>query len=453
MPNKPVSDISDTFCPLPFNHIYIKPSNTASICCGFDSSRVPLKDISTYSTLKDHLETDLLKVIQQKMLKGERVQGCGTCYHAEEHGYKSMRQKEIEDWMPRVDQQNSPFTQVATEDKKLQFIEITFGNYCILACRTCGSDLSHSWVDDTIKLQQAGKYEFTHKAISRIDIKRDWSDADFEEIELIKITGGEPMLHPDFYKFLENMDEDKVECFIFTNASFVPKKKLLNALLKFKKIQVFLSIDAINEQQEYVRHNSTWKTTEESAKTWLQWMKDNSDKAVVSWGPTWSILNAPYFREICQWWLTLKNEILQTDRLCAQSWQVESNFLFYPTYYQMALSPDSATYVAEAEAYLVELQDSKLHGKMNIINMVKGYIQCYENSADMTPEFKKKFLDKLVDITTTLDGYRNQSIEESLPLVYNSLKRYFNKDNARAVTDKPRGLVTRYNNGSNTRND
>ena len=68
-------------------------------------------------------------------------------------------------------------------------------------------------------------------------------------------------------------------------------------------------------------------------------------------------------------------------------------------------------------------------------------------------EFKKKFLDKLVDITTTLDGYRNQSIEESLPLVYNSLKRYFNKDNARAVTDKPRGLVTRYNNGSNTRND
>jgi|TARA_B110000037_G_scaffold159959_1_gene180632 organic radical activating enzyme len=448
MSNKP---ISETFCPLPFNHIYIKPNNTASICCGFDASDVPLQDIRTYPTLADHLNTDLLQDIQQKMLKGEKVKGCGTCYHAEEHGYKSMRQKELDAWMPRDGNRGVEFTQVDTEDKKLQFIEITFGNYCNLACRTCGSDLSHSWADDTIRLQMANKIEFTHQATKRIDIKREWSDADFKDIERIKITGGEPMLHPDFYKFLSNMGEDSVECFIFTNASFVPKKKLLNALLKFKKIQVFLSIDATNEQQEYVRHNSTWKTTEESARTWLQWMKDNSDTASVSWGPTWSILNAPYFREICNWWLSLKNEILQDDKLCQQSGLVESNFLFYPTYYQMALSPDSATYVAEARAYLNELQNSKLYGKMNLVTMVEGYIQCYENSTDMTPEFRKKFLDKLVDITTTLDGYRNQSIEESLPLVYNSLKSYFNKDNVRAVTDKPRGLVTRYINGSNTR--
>jgi len=437
MSNKPVSNISETFCPLPFNHIYIKPNNSASICCGFAADLVPFKDISTYPTLKEHLETDLLKDIQQKMLKGERVKGCGTCYHAEEHGYESMRQKEIKDWMPRVDQPNSEFTKVNTEDKKLQFIEITFGNYCNLACRTCGSDLSHSWIDDTIKLAKENKTEFTHKAHERIDIKRDWSDVDFEDMERIKITGGEPMLHPDFYKFLENMDEDKIKCFIFTNASFVPKKKLLNALLKFKNIQIFLSVDAIGDAQEYIRHNSVWKTTDDSARTWLQWMKDNSDTVNVSWGPTWSILNAPYFRDICNWWLTLKNEILQSDVLCDKSGQVESNFLFYPTYYQMALSPDSATYVADAIAYLDELKNSELHGKMTIINMVKGYIKCYENSADMTPEFKKHYRDKFVDITVTLDGYRNQSIEESLPKVYNSLKSHFTD----ALPKKTFGLI------------
>ena len=431
MNNRPVSDISETFCPLPFNHIYIKPSNTASVCCGFNSSRVPLRDISTYPALKDHLETPMLKDIQQKMLKGEKVNGCETCYHAEKHGYKSMRQKEIEDWMPRRDQSGSPFTEVETQNKKLQFIEITFGNYCNLACRTCGSDLSHSWIEDTKKLHREGKFWSSHKVYERIDIKREWSDEDFADVERIKITGGEPMLHPDFYKFLESMKEDKIECFIFTNASFVPKKKLLNALLKFKKIQIFLSVDAIGDAQEYIRHNSVWKTTDDSARTWLQWMKDNHESVTVSWGPTWSILNAPYIREICQWWLLLKNEILQSDRLCTQSGQVESNFLFFPNYYQMALSPDSDTYIAEARAYLVELYSLHLFGKQNIVNMIEGYISTYENSADIlgtgdeAEKFKKEMLDKFVDITITLDGYRNQSIEESLPRVYNSLKRHF----------------------------
>ena len=97
----------------------------------------------------------------------------------------------------------------------------------------------------------------------------------------------------------------------------------------------------------------------------------------------------------------------------------------------MALSPDSDTYIAEARAYLVELYSLHLFGKQNIVNMLEGYISTYENSADIlgtgdeAEKFRKEMLDQFVDITITLDGYRNQSIEESLPRVYNSLKRHF----------------------------
>jgi len=77
--------ISKTYCPLPFNHLYVHPTNMASVCCAFrkEGERESLPNIKEYKNLGDHLNHPFIKDIQQKMLKGEKVDGCATrwmCY-------------------------------------------------------------------------------------------------------------------------------------------------------------------------------------------------------------------------------------------------------------------------------------------------------------------------------------------------------------------------------------
>ena len=49
---------------------------------------------------------------------------------------------------------------------------MTFGNYCNLACRTCHSDLSHSWIEDEEELVKRGLMGKVGN--KRINIEKEW---------------------------------------------------------------------------------------------------------------------------------------------------------------------------------------------------------------------------------------------------------------------------------------
>jgi len=409
--------ISKTYCPLPFNHIYIHPTNMSSVCCAFrkgDELKAKLPNIKEYENLSDHLSHPFLKDIQQKMLKGEKVNGCATCYYAEEHGYTSMREKEIETWHSDRTDFNAP----DVHNPKLQFVEVTFGNYCNLACRTCGSDLSHSWIEDSKKLKDLNLP--AHPVKARMNIEREWKENDLTGLEYLKITGGEPMLHPDFSKFLDRLEQENIKCFIFTNASWVPKKRILNMLSKFKHCQIFLSIDGTGSVQEYTRHNAKWDITEASAIKWLEYSKEN-DNIQISWAPTWSNLNASYYVETCNWWLKTMNGILgKESEECSL---VKTNFIYGPSHYQIGLLSNIEELKQEAVEYKNKLKTSTFHGTREVIEMTEALITFYENDKQ---EEKIKYETKtnsemFFDMTTALDDMRDQSFEKMLPLTYNAM--------------------------------
>jgi len=397
--------MSQTFCPLPFNHIYIHPTNRASVCCVFDKKEEyinGLSNIKEYKNLSDHLTHPFIKSIQQKMLKGERVKGCKTCYFNEEHGYKSIREREIELWNIDID------------NLKLQYIEVTFGNYCNLACRTCNADLSHSWVEDNNKLKDNQLPSVSTK--TRINIEREWKNEDLKDLEYLKITGGEPMLHPDFPKFLEKLNRKNIKMFIFTNTSWVPKQRILDMLLEFKHCQIFLSIDGIGTVQEYMRHNSKWDIVEKAACEWLKFMKYNNN-IQVSWCPTWSLMNGSYYIDICNWWLKTINEIL--GKRANDCGLVKTNFVSGPAYYQMGLLSNREELKNKAKHYITELNfKNPLHwsGIDEIIEMTEAYIQFFDK--DVPP---KNELDTYYKVTEKLDEWRDQSLEQMVPLTYKAM--------------------------------
>ena len=68
-------------------------------------------------------------------------------------------------------------------------------------------------------------------SVKKYTIEKDWDIKDFEYVEEIKFTGGEPMLHPNFIKTIDTIlatgKQKNITLDIFTNASWVPKDKVI----------------------------------------------------------------------------------------------------------------------------------------------------------------------------------------------------------------------------------
>jgi organic radical activating enzyme len=416
---------SKTFCPIPFHHAIVKPNNTVGVCCSFqqeDHFRATGDyldgRVSDFDNIEDYLYTENHKHIQQQMLRGEKVHGCLVCYERERLGYDSMRTKELEGL-------SNKFNNFSIEAPVLSFLEITFGNYCNLSCRSCIPELSTSWIKESAYIHNNTSYGnyFKNLENKKTDVEREFNLEEFENLELIKITGGEPMLHPNFYKFLGGLKQDQMECEIFTNASHIPKKRLLDALLKFKRVKLFVSIDDINEGQEYLRNNANWDTTEKSIIKWLHWIKENPTKTSITLAPTFSIYNADSFKRLLDWWLETVNNILGPMANDNTS-SVTSNILNRPEWMQMCLHKRKDELKREAYFYIKYLKKSNLYGSNNVIGVVEGFIN-YLN-ANVDHEILN-YRDDFVNITKILDATRSQDVQAVYPKLYNDFKEEFEK--------------------------
>lgn len=424
---------SETYCPIPFHHTIVRTNNHCGVCCAFQDKDHEEKTgvdtnihVNDLSDLSEYLNSDAIVEIQQKMLNGEKVAGCKVCYERESFGYESVRTKELKRVIDN-DRSDVIYEKAISGEKlDLTYLEITFGNFCNLACRSCASELSTSWYEDDAWMHnntEYGKY-FIKKwqGYGKLNVTRDFNVKDLKDLKLIKITGGEPMLHPNFYKFLGAMPQNNIACEIFTNTSHVPKKRLLKSLLKFKKIKLFLSIDDIGTGQEYMRHNSNWDTTVKSAIEWLKWTKENTDKVQLILAPTFSIYNAESVPRLLDWWLNITNNYLEedADRVIGG---VHSNILSRPEWMQLFLHKRKEEILKQSYHYLKYLKKSDLYGASKMTNVVSGFINYLD--APVSENKLKTLRKEFVEITTHLDRRRNQSLEKVYPKLYEDFKEEF----------------------------
>ena len=280
-----------SICILPWIHTSVKPNSEAKPCCRFQHYLPEHKDIKEVNVIDFKTPTEILnsnpyKNIRDKMLKGEPIPGCSKCYREEARQGHSMRMGEWEDY----DSENI----IKNNDIKLRYLEVAFGNYCNLACRTCNSELSTNWYEDDVQLYEKRGYADRRPWKKVTDVEYNWQAEELSELKQIKFTGGEPMLHPKFVNFIDiliNADIAKnITLEIFTNCSWIPKKKILDRLGKFKGLQICMSIDGFGKINDYLRHKSKWNTVHGSLLAWLDYEKDNKGvRAILS--PTISIYN------------------------------------------------------------------------------------------------------------------------------------------------------------------
>jgi len=223
-----------TFCSAPFVHKFISNSGKRYLCCA----------ASRDSNVEVEWNSDEMKIIRRKMLNDEYVDACKECYKVEEAGSTSHRHimNRFTDFTPDIEKGNET-------GKPLTF-DLRLNNICNLTCRMCGS-YSSTQIDKIVRRNPE-----LHKYDAGTVIMPPKSQYDLSEAREVRLLGGEPMLQPEAYEILENLDPD-VTVFITSNLTNL-NPRFMELIKKFNDISFVWSIDGTEKTYEYIRHPAKW---------------------------------------------------------------------------------------------------------------------------------------------------------------------------------------------------
>ena len=323
--------LNPSFCILPWMHIQYKPSGQPKLCCRYDISLEaneavknpdsddlllklsPAKDNITVkeSSMEQSFFGDYWSASRQYTQNQTPLIGCHKCYK-EEQGTQGEVQNSMRLGSSILYNQGYLHKQPEYEKPRLEFLEVGFGNYCNLACLSCNSSLSTSWYQDELELNKVVNNNVKRMVFPKLDNLKFAPDAEtLKTLRVIKFTGGEPMINPEFTKFIELICEqgrpEQISLEIYTNCSYVPSPKLLENLTRFEAIQMNLSVDAYGTVNDYVRYGSHWlgntkQTVSNAIDFWLTVGKEHENISVIM-STTLSALNVLEIPKLMSWWM------------------------------------------------------------------------------------------------------------------------------------------------------
>ena len=316
----------------PFTHLSVDAQSRIRPCCMF----YPTIYNEKYTKLNDIFIGNENKILRDKMLNGERIDGCNKCYIDETIGKKSYRQLFNERYL---NEKNIQYP-------KIRELELALGNKCNLKCVTCNGYYSSAWEKEDILLSKILPRKITiNKNIENIN--EEFLNFDTTHLNQIKILGGEPFLYDEYISFFEKLNHKNIVLFLVTNNTIFPNKKWIDNIKKFKSVKLNLSLDGVDELGEFVRYGmkmkrylrnfSKWKSLNIpnmeiiphvvihslnifNIATTLNWIKKHFNSM-----PSYDFLDAPDYLNIKY----LPNEIKDKSLLLIKNTILEKYFIEY----------------------------------------------------------------------------------------------------------------------------
>lgn len=256
------ADLNKTFCIFPFIQTVVRTDGRLGPCCRISTDQnINDTTIDSFWTSKE------LREMRQFMLDGIPVSKCNVCYEQEKNNGKSSRTGALVDYKFFNEKHFIP-TLEHLKLKDLEYpnrLEIHLGNLCNLKCLTCRPQDSSSFLTENVMLKiskdNQKDFQLSENAINEI-----FNKAVNQNLDILDLRGGETMLIPEIKKILSNWPEENTKsttlriqtnCTVFDNVW----KKIF---LKFKKIEIMMSIDAYGRSNEYIRFPSTWTEIEKN---------------------------------------------------------------------------------------------------------------------------------------------------------------------------------------------
>lgn len=285
----------DTMCTAKFlsSTIYLQSGQTHS-CYHPLPHQVELEEIKDNPSAIHNSQHKIKR--RKEMMLGMRPQECNYCWRVEEMGPEHLSDRIIKSKNELLLSPNAhEHIKKNGWDHNYQptYIEISFGNECNMRCAYCHPKASSAWMKE---MDLEGPLEFAnHLQVLEekiypeddnpyVDAFWKWWPQLRKHLKVIRITGGEPLLQQNAWKFLDKLDQTG-ECkdmIVQINTNLNIKTKLIkrmcdkvNKLLdenKIKKFAIFSSIESWGDRATYTRNGLDLELFEANLRTIMKEM-------------------------------------------------------------------------------------------------------------------------------------------------------------------------------------
>jgi organic radical activating enzyme len=353
----PIMDaVSPTFCLAKWHHttIYLQTGETHS-CYHPAPHKIPLEELSNSPSALHN--TSQKKKERKQMLDGEKPRGCQYCWNIENLGseYISDR-KERNASIYTAERLRQIVDGPWNQDINPEYIEISFGNECNFKCGYCHPKHSSSYHKE---IRDHGPYTMVKNHRNDIDWFKvyeeetnpyvaawwNWWPEVSKTLNILRITGGEPLLQQSTWRLLEELQRDpkpNLELNINTNLGVKPilvkrlaeKVKDLIENKKIRDFKIFTSIDTWGDQAEYIRTGLDIAVWEENLNTYL-----TDTNLPVTFMITFNILTVTNFQKLLAKILEWRRKYNGDDQNKWQRIRFDTPYLKEPLQYDMNLLP------------------------------------------------------------------------------------------------------------------
>lgn len=376
-------DINKTICSYLWSSLCVRTNGRLVPCCIYDDM-APAPHLSEYNNdIESTYNSALYTEMRDKVLKGEPVKGCESCYFREKETGKSLRLKANDEWSEAFNSNISPL-------KNVTYLEIFVGNKCNLKCLMCSPSLSSALASDYVKLGMASEEKIK-------PFENDYREmvSKLESLNKLKFVGGEPLMNSAHWELLESIPAERAQKITLeyaTNCTFFPNEEQIKLWEKFKSLEIFLSIDGFEKVNEYIRYPSKWNKVEENAKKFKSLIDANS-KSVFGINSVVSNYNIFKLDELTDWAYQNLGDFLDNSGHTT----FFLSCLTYPDYLNIKNLPVSV------KKQLLEKYPDEPH-----YSFVRSFLQSEGNEDS---------LKELIHMTTKFDSLRKIDYKEYIPSI------------------------------------
>lgn len=221
--------------------------------------------------------------------QGKKIASCSACWNVEKDGQYSERHfKSADSWaIEKIPDSDGDPRHISPT-----YVEVSFSTQCQLRCSYCNPDTSSSIAKE---IEQNGAYPDRYTLMG-IQERRDrgvlpisehsdssnpyvqafwkWLPTVYEGLKVLRVTGGEPFLSEDTFKFMDyvkdnpnpNMAIEFNSNLSFPSAVFKRFEKAFSLIPRenYKTTTLYVSLDCWGERAEYIRFGMRIKEIEKN---------------------------------------------------------------------------------------------------------------------------------------------------------------------------------------------
>ncbi len=428
---KDITDrVSPTFCLAKWHHttIYLQTGETHS-CYHPAPHKIPLDEIKESPSALHN--TNEKKNQRIAMLNGEQPSGCQYCWNIEALGSDYISDRHERNASIYTEDR---FNEIVTSDIDFninpEYIEISFGNECNFKCGYCHPKASSAYYKE---IEKFGPYDMVKNHRNDIDwltiYPREednpyvdawwrWWPQVKKTLNILRITGGEPLLHQSTWRLLEDLDKNplpNLELNINSNLGvktvlvdrLAEKVKDLMANNKIRRFKLFTSLDTWGPQAEYIRTGLDLEVWEKNFHTYL-----TTTVTPITFMVTFNILTVTNFKSLLEKFLEWRKQYGWYDHLKEHRIRFDTPYLKEPLQYDMNILPK--------DEFMPYMRDALDFMKQNVDN---------NNSAKFTELEYEKFRRVVDYMETTV--YNDRQLKEGRT----DFHRWFTEFDRRRGTD------------------